>query len=66
MTNDDAKTSDLCGKCFGRGWYPETVKGTEEDYIPDYREAYCDCERGDLSRKRDGAQPRALTKLDGG
>lgn len=37
----------MCGGI--RGWYPEIVPGTEDDYIPDSRERYCDCEAG---RKR--------------
>lgn len=37
--------------CDGRGWKHEVVPGTEDDYIPDFKEAYCDCECGELKRK---------------
>jgi hypothetical protein len=45
-----------CQKCYGTGWYPEVVAGTEDDYIPDYNERYCDCEAGKWCRIRDGAK----------
>lgn len=44
-----------CDECYGRGWFPETVAGTEDDYIPDYNEKYCDCEAGKRLRVKDGA-----------
>lgn len=45
-----------CDHCDGMGWYPEAVPGTEDDYIPDCRERYCDCEAGKWRRIRDGGE----------
>jgi hypothetical protein len=41
-----------CDRCYGRGWYPEAVPGTENDYIPDERERYCACPRGEWRMRR--------------
>jgi hypothetical protein len=43
-----------CDSCYGAGWFCETVPGTENDYIPDYNEKYCDCEAGKWRRIKDG------------
>jgi hypothetical protein len=45
-----------CQKCYGRGWYSTVVPGTEDDYIPDFRETYCelDCDAAKRVRQRDG------------
>lgn len=43
-----------CDKCYGAGNYPEVVPGTEDDYIPDFNERYCDCEAGRWRRVYDG------------
>jgi hypothetical protein len=40
--------------CLGLGWGAEVVAGTEDDYIPDYNEKYCDCEAGRWRRIHDG------------
>ncbi len=45
-----------CKECYGYGWFAETVPGTENDYIPDYNERYCDCEAGKWRRIYDGAE----------
>lgn len=43
--------------CDGRGWYYKVIdEGTEDDrkdpfFVPDYREAYCDCEAGKERRR---------------
>lgn len=55
-----AMTDPICARCFGIGWWAEVVPGTENDYIPDYRERYCDdCPAGDRLRRHDGAPPYA-------
>jgi hypothetical protein len=43
-----------CPNCFGQGWFAEVVAGTEDDYIPDHRERFCDCEAGRWRRVADG------------
>lgn len=37
--------------CDGRGWKYEVRPGTENDYIPDAIEVYCDCEAGQKRRE---------------
>jgi len=55
ITVEQSTPAAECDKCYGRGWFPETVAGTENDYIPDYNERYCDCDAGKRLRVRDGA-----------
>lgn len=42
-----------CSRCHGHGWYTETIEGTENDPVPDYRERYCDCEDGKKLSERE-------------
>ncbi len=40
--NWDAVFSEPECQCYGRGWYPEMIPGSDTDY----RERYCSCPRG--------------------
>lgn len=48
-----------CDQCHGRGWYPDAVAGTENDYIPDMMERYCTCVAGE---RRSGFDAPAVPK----
>lgn len=45
---------ESCEKCNGRGWHYEARPGTENDYIPDAIEVYCDCEAGAKRKEVEG------------
>jgi hypothetical protein len=49
-----AMSRETCERCHGRGWFDEVEPGTENDYIPGFREKYCDCPAGDRRMVADG------------
>jgi hypothetical protein len=48
-----ARDYKLCEKCGGAGWYHAPREGTEEDYLPDIVEKYCDCPYGERAKETD-------------
>jgi len=54
----DPKDFPCCG---GRGWTIIARPGTEDDYIPDAIEVYCECAAGEKRREFE-ADPRRATQ----